>query len=119
MRVQCGEVTLTHDGTAIDPYLRVTWNGSVVSAAGNGVRGHGTVDHRVLANDLAVTLVPFGLGGTRKMVAAGAFAKGATLSAAASGKVDDSGTVAVGIAMEASSGNNSIVEVLVTEDATN
>lgn len=120
MRIKEGNVSLTHDGTALAPYLRVTWNGSAVSAAGAAVRGHGTLDHRVLANDSQAVLVPFNAGGTRKMVASEALAKGATLYAAAGGKVTDTaGTVVVGIAMEAASGDNSIIEVLEIPDATN
>lgn len=52
--------------------------------------------------------------GTRKMIAAGSFTVGATLYAAANGKVDDSGTIVIGKALEAASADGDIVEVLPT-----
>ncbi len=46
------------------------------------------------------------------MVAAGVIAAHAKVYAAASGKVNDEGTILEGIALEAASGDNSVIEVL-------
>ena len=59
------------------------------------------------------------VGGARKFVAAGAFAVGADIYGAAGGKVDDAaGTanVPIGMALEAASGDGSIVEVLLISE---
>ena len=50
--------------------------------------------------------------GTYYMRAAGSFTAGSTLYAAASGKVDDSGDIKVGVAMTASTGDDDIVDVM-------
>jgi hypothetical protein len=51
------------------------------------------------------------------MVAAGAISDNATVYAAAGGKVDASGSVVVGQAMEAATANNDVIEVLRYADA--
>jgi hypothetical protein len=50
--------------------------------------------------------------GTLKMVASGAIAAGAEVFAAAGGKIAATGTVKIGTARAAASGNNSIIEVI-------
>ena len=49
---------------------------------------------------------------TAKCTVAGAVAAGATLYTAAAGKVDDSGTYAIGTALEAGSADGAVIEVL-------
>lgn len=53
-------------------------------------------------------------GGTVYMTAAGAFAALATVYGVADGKVDDTATdnVVAGVALQAATGNNSVVEIL-------
>ena len=55
--------------------------------------------------------------GTQKMIASGAISSGATVYAAASGKVSASGTLVVGQAMEEATANNDVIEVLRYADA--
>ena len=52
--------------------------------------------------------------GTDKMVAAGAITEGNTVYAAASGKVDATGTIVEGIALEASATDGDVIEVMPT-----
>lgn len=108
-----GPITVDHDGDALAPYLRVTWNGSALNAADGSTVGVGTLDSRILSGESKGVLLPFGVGGVRKVVCAGAVAKGAALKAAAGGKVDDTGATALGmIALEAGSGDGSVIEAL-------
>lgn len=104
-------ITLPHDGTALAKYIRVKWSGTALAACSGTERGIGTLADTVLSGDTKVTVIPW--HPARKMVAAGAFAIGADIYGAASGKVDDTVTTnLVGIALEAASGDGSIVEVL-------
>lgn len=50
--------------------------------------------------------------GTLKIAASAAIAKGAEVFAAAAGEIASTGTVKIGTALEAASGNDSIIEVL-------
>jgi hypothetical protein len=108
--------TLDHDGDALAKYLRVTWDGDALNAAGATAIGVGTLADTVLADDDKAAVIPWHVGGCRKMVAAGAFSKGDAVYGAAGGKIDDdSGSganVPIGYAMEDASGDDSIVEVL-------
>lgn len=116
MIVNNGIVGLTHDGTALAKYLRVVWSGSLVTLAGATDIEVGTTSKTIVANQHDSTLVPVipnGHGSTRKMVAAGAFAKGANIYGAANGKVDDTVNARlIGIAMEAAGADGDIVEIM-------
>jgi len=95
---------------AIGQHLRVKTTGALVLAGASDV-SLGTMENPcVAAGSCTVRLAS--AQGTRKMVAAGAFAKNAVLYAAANGKVDDSGTIIEGRAMEASGADGDIVEVM-------
>jgi len=95
---------------AIGQHLRVKTTGALVLAGASDV-SLGTMENPcVAAGSCTVRLAS--AQGTRKMVAAGAFAKNAVLYAAADGKVDDSGTIIEGRAMEASGADGDIVEVM-------
>jgi hypothetical protein len=85
-------VTVGYNGASNTDYVGVTQDAA--SAAGDYVA-------------LKLNTAP----GTAKVEAAGSFSAGATLYAAADGKVDDSGTVVVGEALEAASGSGSIIEM--------
>lgn len=72
----------------------------------------GTTEHATFAAGDEVSVRLRTASGTRKMTAAGAIGAGEIVYAAADGKIDDSGTVVVGKALEAASGDASIIEVL-------
>ena len=95
---------------AIAQHLRVKTTGALVVAGASDV-SIGTMEKPcTAAGPCTVRLAS--AQGTRKMVAAGAFDKDAVLYAAAGGKVDDSGTVVEGRAMEASGADGDVVEVM-------
>lgn len=103
---------------ALAPYLRVVFDSNnELAAAGAAEYELGTLLQRCLAADDPAAIMPRQEYGIRKMVAAGAFSAYANLYGAAGGKVDDApGGVFCGIALEAASGNNSIVDVLYLPD---
>jgi len=100
-------------GAALAQFLRVKLSSAKLAAAGIGDDDIGTIEREAFA-DLDVRDVRLtSAQGTRKMVAAGAITSGAKVFQAASGKIDDLGAGRlVGIALEAASGNNSVIEVL-------
>jgi hypothetical protein len=95
---------------AIAQHLRVKTTGALVLAGASDV-AIGTMENPCVAAG-SCTVRLRSAQGTRKVVAAGAFAKDAILYAAANGKVDDSGTVIEGRAMEASGADGDIVEMM-------
>ncbi|MCK6483738.1 MAG: DUF2190 family protein [Phycisphaerae bacterium] len=103
-------------GAALAQYRRVRLDsGKLAYAGASDSDGVGVLENATFADgDAAAVRLP-SAEGTQKMVAAGAFSAGAGLYAAANGKVDDSGTVPVGIALEASGADGDIVEVLHAE----
>lgn len=116
METRTGIITLPHDGTALAKYLRVKWSGTALAAASGTEEAIGTLADTVLSGDTKAQVIPNNVGGSRKYVAGGAFAIGAKIYGAASGKVDDvvGSNVEVGQALEAASADGSIVEVLPT-----
>lgn len=111
MRVQAGNVTLPNNA-AIGRYLRVKLTGGFIAVADADDRDLGTLEGSSLATDPVVAVIPDNAEGTRKCVAAGAIAQYAEVFKAAGGKVDASGTVEYGVALEAASGDGSYIEVL-------
>lgn len=94
-------------------FLRVHFDSSgtvAISDASTQHDGVSMIEAFAAGDPLSVRLN--NAAGTVKMTAAGSFAVGATLYAAAGGKVDDSGTIVVGKAMHAAGANNDVVEVL-------
>lgn len=115
METRTGVITLPHDGTALAKYLRVKWSGTALAACSATEKAIGTLADTVLSGDTKAQVIPNNVGGSRKFVAAGAFAVGAKIYGAASGKVDDttgSSEVEIGQAIQAATGDGSIVEVL-------
>ena len=100
------------NNSALGRGIRVTLSAGYLVAAGSSTDEIGVLDEAVLAGDTLAAVVPIDHPGVRYGVAAGAFAQYATLYAAASGKIDDSGSVIRGIALEAASGNNSLIRYL-------
>lgn len=106
---------------AMDPYLRVKLSSEKLVAAGASDDEIGTTEKRVLAADDYVAVLPRGIGGVRKMVASKAISKHALVYTAADGKVSDTqatGAFESGTALEAASGDESIINVLEHTDRT-
>lgn len=101
---------------AISQYARVTVSSGNVAAAGELAAWIGTATRATFASgdDVAVRLRT--AQGTHKMIASGAISQEAVVYGAADGKISatPNGNV-VGIALEAASGNNSVIEVLVMD----
>lgn len=83
-----------------------------VAAAEAGQVGVGTLDDAATAADQPVSVRLNSAHGTRKVVANGAISVGALVYCAASGKVGSSGTVPYGTALEASTADNDVIEIL-------
>jgi hypothetical protein len=116
MIVRNGSLTFTAN-QAMDPYLRVKLTAGKLVPAGAADEDIGTLESRVLAANDPAAVVPRNVHGTIKMVAAGTIAQFATVYAAAAGKIADSGAIIRGLALQAASGNGSIIEVLPMSDA--
>lgn len=100
------------NNSALGRAIRVTMSGGYLAAAGASTDEYGTLQDSVLSTDTYASVLPLGYFGTREYVANGAISQYATVFAAASGKVGTSGTLRRGIALEASSGDGSIIRVL-------
>jgi hypothetical protein len=98
-------------GAALAPFLRVKLDTGKVVVAGDADDELGTTAGRALAEDDPIAVIPRGEGGVRYCVAAAAFAQFAQLYAAANGRVDDSGTLTRGFALDASGAAGDIVRV--------
>lgn len=98
--------------SALAPYLRVKLSAGELIVCPGDEDELGTLNQRVLAAGDPVSIVPRENPCVRLMVAAGSFSQYALLYAAANGKVDDSGTLIRGVALEASTGDGAIVRVL-------
>jgi hypothetical protein len=72
----------------------------------------GTIDNVTTGTDENQSVLLLGKGSTKKMVANSAIAAGANVYAAAAGKVDNTGTIQVGIALTAAAADNDVIEVL-------
>jgi hypothetical protein len=105
-------LSLTAGGT-ITAFNRVKLDGSqqaVVAGAGEEAIGI-ALDDAVITDRIAVKV--FKAGATVKVIASGAVTVGATLYAAASGKVTSTAQgPRIGVALAAASGNNSVIEML-------
>lgn len=100
-------------GGAIAQFLRVKLGSGVLSAAGAEDEDIGTIEIAALASGDKVPVRIWNAQGTRKMVASAAITSGAKVYGAAGGKISSTATGnAIGIALEAAAGNNSVIEVL-------
>lgn len=95
---------------AIGQHLRVKTPGALAVAGASDV-SYGTMEFAATAAGPATVRLR-NAQGTRKMVAAGAFVAPVVVYAAAGGKVDDSGTVIEGLALESAGADGDVVEVL-------
>lgn len=97
---------------ALGAFIRVAiLSTGKVAAAEAGQLGVGTTDSPATAADQMIPVRLNNAQGTRKCVANGAISRGALVYCAAAGKVGSSGTVAYGVALEASTADNDIIEV--------
>lgn len=101
------------NNSALTRGTRVKMSGGYLAAAGDDEDELGTLPDTVLSTDTVAAVVPFNHSGVKQFIAAGAISQYATVFAAASGKIDDSGTLRRGIALEAASGDGAIIPVLV------
>lgn len=110
-----GDKSYLVDGTvAIAQYSRVRLSSGYLVAAGLNEDDLGTLNEAVFVDGVIRSVSVRGKekDGTSKMIAAGAIAQYADVFTAAAGKIDDTpSTRRVGFALEAATGNNSIIEV--------
>jgi hypothetical protein len=99
-------------GAAIDQYLRVKISSAVLVVATAADQALGTMEVESFASGDVVSVRLRSAAGSRKMVASGAVTAGNLVYAAASGKVASSGTVVEGIALETSTTDGDIIEVM-------
>jgi hypothetical protein len=100
--------------TAIGKHRRVILSSGFLALAGASDRELGTVEYPILTGEESGTVRLRTAEGTTQMVAGGSITAGANVFAAANGKVASTGTVLLGTALTAASGDNSVIEVLRT-----
>lgn len=105
------------NNSALAEGTRVKMSAGYLVAASSSEDEIGTIEQRVLATDPVATVLPINFPGIRHMILAGAITQYATVYAAASGKIDSTGTLLRGMAMEAGSGSGSVVKVLFANGA--
>ncbi len=99
-------------GAAIDQYLRVKLASGVLQVATAADQALGTVEVESFASGDVVPVRLYSAVGSRKMVASVAITAGNLVYAAAGGKVAATGTVVEGIALETSTADGDIIEVM-------
>lgn len=99
-------------GAAIDQYLRVKLASGVLQVATAADQALGTVEVESFASGDVVPVRLYSAVGSRKMVASVAITAGNLVYAAAGGKVAATGTVVEGIAIETSTADGDIIEVM-------
>lgn len=105
------------NNSALAEGTRVKMSAGFLVAASSSEDEIGTIEQRVLATDTVATVLPINAYGVRHMIAAGAITQYATVYAAASGKIDATGTLVRGMAMEAASGAGSVIKVIFANGA--
>lgn len=104
-------------GAALGMYLRVKLSAGKLAAAGLSDNELGTLENASFASGDVRPVRLASAQGTCKMVASAAITAGAAVYAAASGKISSTvGPVYVGVALEAATANNDIIEVLRTAE---
>src|SRR3990167_1829910 len=96
---------------AIAQHLRVKTPGAL-ALAGSTDHELGTAERAAFASGDVISVRLRTAQGTAKMVAVDAITKGNPAYAAASGKISASGTVLIGIALEASTADGDVIEIL-------
>lgn len=104
-------------GAALGVYLRVKLSAGKLAAAGLSDNELGTIENAAFASGDVRPVRLSSAQGTVKMVASGAITAGVAVYAAAAGKISATvGPVYIGIAFEAATANNDIIEVLRTAE---
>ena len=98
-------------GAAIAAFLRVKVFGRTAYLAGASDYGIGTAIEGI-ASGAPVGVRDWKHGGSHKCIAAGTIGAGDKVYAAAGGKIAATGTRLIGTALDAATGNNSIIEVV-------
>lgn len=106
------------NNSALAEGTRVKMSAGFLVAASGSEDEAGTIEQRVFATDPVATVIPLGAAVVRHMICAAAITQYATVYAAAAGKIDASGTLVRGIALDAGSGSGSMIRVL-TMQSTN
>lgn len=99
-------------GGALSPWRLVKLSAGVLAYAGATDEAIGSIERPTTASGDYAPVRLKNATGTRFGVAAGAFAVGAVLYQAANGKIDDTGSKRVGIALEAATNDGDEVEFL-------
>lgn len=99
-------------GGALGQHLRVIFGTTTVALAGVADVDDGTMENPTFAATETATVRLRTASGTCKMVASAAISAGADVYAAASGKIASTGFVFIGKALEAASGDGSVIEVM-------
>lgn len=102
-------------GAAIAQHLRVKLSSGKLAAAGISDKEIGTIEAAAFADGDIVAVRLRSAQGTCKMVASGVVNAGSEVYTAASGKISGtyaSGSYPLGVALETTTANNDIVEVL-------
>lgn len=102
-------------GGALAAHIRVKLSSGKLAAAAANEEEIGTTERAAFADGDTISVRLRTAQGTVKMTAGGPITSGAAVNGAASGKIDDdagAGSVKIGIALEAASGDGSIIEVL-------
>jgi len=99
-------------GAAIDQYLRVKLASGVLQVATAADQALGTVEVESFASGDVVPVRLYSAVGSRKMVASVAITAGNLVYSAAGGKIAATGTVVEGIALETSTADGDIIEVM-------
>lgn len=97
---------------ACAPYLRVKFASDVLALASSTEHEVGTMAARTLSGDTSGSVRLRTAPGTCLMVASEAITSGEPVYAAASGKIASTGTILIGLAMEAATANGDVIEVL-------
>lgn len=111
MRVNTGSPSFPVNA-ALAPYLRVKKSAGYLVAAGSTDDELGTLEKRVLSTDTTAAVIPREESCVRYMVAKSSFSADTEVYAAADGKIDDTGTLIRGMALDASTGDGDVVRVL-------
>ena len=92
--------------------VRLDGSSQVEYAVAASTDAIGVITEPALAADQVVALRHFNCNGSIKCVAHAAFSADAPVYLAAAGRIDDSGTVPIGVALEAATAQDDVIEVL-------
>lgn len=110
--MKVNDIPTLPNNSALGRGIRVILSGGYLAAASATQDELGTLPDAVLSGDAYAAVLPINYYGVREMVASAAISQYATVYAAANGKIASTGTLRRGIALEAASGDNSIIRVL-------